>query len=577
MAHLDPTSGLMVDDDEEGGDQNGGSLGEQAGAPSFMPPPPVPASNPLTQPIADNLSGNDLSFVPPAGGGMDVRRPVLSDADKANLGAIVDTNTALDANADEARGTAEDAGKAKVDRAVDAAAQAQAEADLKDELAQKAEQERQRHEERITRLRVEHELAYEKHKAMGLKDPDAGQSFGHKLAAALAIGLGQYSAAINHTSNAAAKIFEDARAENLALQRANIEKAKDDAIAAGANVKEALADRDRSLALLHAQDIGKIDAFRSKFAAESARLGIPEARIAASKTMQDLDRQALEARNKRFDALERHLEATRVIERDATPRELRGGKGGGGAGGGKGAGNAEAKVYDYLNEHPGDNAGASRLAASLKIDPKRVDRIIGASKPSEGQTKGAEFAAAGLRAVDSLQKGKYVPNEKDAQKWLDNQREVYRAEKMAEGGALGAVGASLAQKTGFYAKSEVDGLSPEAQEYFANVRRLMEPLGRAKSGAAISQSEWTNFFNQYGPRSKGGFEAARKDLNDMFKLSGVAGRQLDAGKPKAEAATPEAKPQRSEQEQAKAIFNSPGYKNFSPEKKAFVLQKMRGQ
>src|SRR6185436_11773850 len=299
MAHLDPTSGLMVDDEDGEAGDNGGSVGDQAGAPSFAPPP-IPASNPLAQPLP--VTPDPASFVAqPSGDGIVTRRPVLSPADTANLQALADNNTALDQNTAQARDTAEKAGDAKVDRAVENAAQAQAEADLKDAMAQQAEQERQRHEARIAKLQAEAEAAYEKHKGMGLKDPDADKSFAHKLAAALAIGLGQYSAAINHTSNQAAKIFEDARAEHFATQRANIEKAKDDAIRAGVNVKEALADRDRSLALLHAQSVGKIDAFRAKFAAESARLGIPEARIAASKTMQDLDRQALEEREKHLD------------------------------------------------------------------------------------------------------------------------------------------------------------------------------------------------------------------------------------------------------------------------------------
>lgn len=137
---------------------------------------------------------------------------------------------------------------------------------------------------------------------------------------------------------------------------------------------------------------------------------------------------------------------------------------------------------------------------------------------------------------------------------------------------------AVGQHFGAVPQSETEGLSPRAAEYFANIRRVMEPIARKASGAAISSTEWTNFFNQYGPNSKGGLAAARKDLEDQARLSGVAGRQVGAIQPKAEAPAAQAAPaddaKMARRKLAQEAINDP---NAPARVKARALQILREQ
>jgi hypothetical protein len=183
-----------------------------------------------------------------------------------------------------------------------------------------------------------------------------------------------------------------------------------------------------------------------------------------------------------------------------------------------------AALADYAIKNPGDVGGLYREADRLHAPSpgKAVPTISGATKPTESQTKDAKQAAIGLRAVTAIERSGYTPSRDEVQKWLNNQRLTHGA---TEGGVKG-LALTLGQSMGVAPQSEVEGLSPHAQEYFANVRRFMETIGRAQSGAAISPTEWENFFNQYGPNSSGGIGAARQYLEDQLKVSGVAGRSL---------------------------------------------------
>jgi hypothetical protein len=537
---------MSIDDDEDSVPDNLGSIGEQDTAPADPPrvatpgepwPPPVPSA-------AEVPAG---ALAPP--GGIVTHRVLPAPGEAENLAAI-------DANAAARHDTGEQAVGLATDRATDQAAQLQAEADLKvqqeKELADLKAQQQRNVDDAHRRDTTE----YEKYRSMGLKDPDADASFGHRIGAALAIGLGQYSAAMNHTSNKAAEMFEQARRDNLELQRDKIERQKEASIKAGKDVQEAKADAAQALHNLQIKNVAQIDAFRSKFQAESARMGIPAARIQATALMQDTDRQALEARQK-------HLESQRSIGRDPTPKERGGGKGGGGGG-------QDSKLYDYLAQNPGDFGGVARLAAELHISPKRVDKVIGNAKGTESQNKDAQQSAVATRAIDEIEKSGYTPSKEAIQKWMDNQRKIALADK---GGVLGGA-AALGQSLGALPQSETEGLSPKAQAYFANTRRLMETIARKQSGAAISPSEWTNFFNQYGPNSKGGLAAAKKYIEDEGRTSGFAGRQVSAGQPKADAAPKDdAKPTVDRKALAREAIADP---SAPPAVKARALAILRG-
>lgn len=188
---------------------------------------------------------------------------------------------------------------------------------------------------------------------------------------------------------------------------------------------------------------------------------------------------------------------------------------------------ALAALAAYANKNPSDTEGLYKMAGALGVvNPQAAVAGIDKTATATGEEKDRALRAAqGLRAAEGMEKSGYVPNREDTQKWLNNQRWVYMAKKDGVTG-LFALGGQVAN---VLPQSEVEGLSPQAAEYFANVRRLMEPLARAKSGAAISETEWVNFFNQYGPNSPGGLRAAKSELEEMRRLSGPAGRQLESG------------------------------------------------
>ena len=189
-----------------------------------------------------------------------------------------------------------------------------------------------------------------------------------------------------------------------------------------------------------------------------------------------------------------------------------------------------AAIADYLERNPGDVAGAYRAAGAVgSVAPtKTVGAVVTQTKPTESQARSAEQAAQGLSAIDAIEKGGYRPSDADIQQWLNNQRSVALADKMGASGTFGALGAGAGQGLGVLKKSEFEGMSPEAASFFANYRRVMEPLARKQSGAAIGEGEWRNFFNQWGPNSPGGLAAARRDLENLARTGGAATRQLQS-------------------------------------------------
>lgn len=193
-----------------------------------------------------------------------------------------------------------------------------------------------------------------------------------------------------------------------------------------------------------------------------------------------------------------------------------------------------AAISKYLTENPGDMEGAFKVAGAMgsAAPGKTVSTVAGLTKPTESQAKDARQAAIGKAALDEIQQSGYVPNKDDIQTWLNNQKQVDLAQKAGAGGGITGLiaggAAGIAQRHGALAQSEIEGLPPDAQRYFGNVRRYMESIGRAQSGAAISPTEWQNFFNQYGPNSPGGGASARRYFEDQAITGGVATRQLQA-------------------------------------------------
>jgi hypothetical protein len=186
-----------------------------------------------------------------------------------------------------------------------------------------------------------------------------------------------------------------------------------------------------------------------------------------------------------------------------------------------------AKLADMAgdpNVKEGELRGyAAKAGIPVDVAEKIINNSNSRQKPPEGQQKSATQAVVGLKAIEKIHESKYQPDRDAIQKWLNNQRLVAGAEGGGVKGLALTIGQNLPGK--LVPQSEFEGLDPKAQEYFTNVRRYMESIGRWKSGAAISSTEWTNFYNQYGPNAKGGLDAAKYELDVMGRLSGVAGAQ----------------------------------------------------
>jgi len=559
MAEADPLlDEYLTDEDRRLADQVGADVPQSGLGPAPGNLDEIAPASPVAIPVEgpQELPGLPVEGpgAPPPADAAEVQREALPPDPTAPTG-----QAARDANAKEAEAIAkqqgeQDTARAKIEaETANQMAQAAKEADQEAALTQADYLQRRQQAEGELDARVK---AYESTK---LTDPRENTN---GLKATLAVIFGGLGAAFRSagggsSNNDAVDVLMKRWDDDTAIQKANIAALRDQSVMARTRVADIDEGRRRMQRDADARLVAKYNTALKQGEAQLKNQGVPQAQIDADKRMLQLKEGRMKAEvqaRKDEDAhalAQAHAAAllrgratstdsaakTRLMNARAELLEKK--AKGGGKGGGAAHAEVGAEVAQYLIDHPGDTPGARRLAAG-RVDGKEFDKIVNQTKSTESQNKGAEFGQAGIRAVGALEKSKYVPTDADTQRWLNNQRDVYQAREAGGGGGisglLGAKAAGGLQSLGMMAKSEVDGLSPDGQLYFANVRRLMEPLGRAKSGAAISQGEWVNFFNQYGPQSSGGYAAARKDLEDSLKLSGVAGRSISGGS----AATPTA-------------------------------------
>jgi hypothetical protein len=123
------------------------------------------------------------------------------------------------------------------------------------------------------------------------------------LLAALAIGLGEYSSKMNGGPNRAAELIKSANDQNIALQKAAIEKKLKEAEIAGGDVTQARAETAQALRDLELKHAALLDASAGKLKTELARMGVPEAQIAANQTVQQVQAAALDKREKVNDSM----------------------------------------------------------------------------------------------------------------------------------------------------------------------------------------------------------------------------------------------------------------------------------
>jgi hypothetical protein len=448
----------------------------------------------------------------------------VTPAESANLAA-------MDANTGAQMANAQQMGEVSTRKAEAAAMNADANAEASNGYLAQRQQIDQDAQSNIAKRQKQADADYQAYREFGIKDPEAEQSTGHRLLAAIAVGLGAYAQGIQGGQNNALAIIQKANADNIDRQKARQEKLFRLAEHSGDDVEAARKERDDAFRQLDLKHAAMLQNSADVLKAQLARMGVPEAQIGANKDVQGLEQDSLRLKehNLRDIAHDETTLARAAIT--AAAKKAKAGAGGGGA-----SGDAMAQLSQHLIDSPGDVPGAFALAEKLglkgKAAQKAVDDASKLTKGTESQNKDASQGAVALRAIDGIEKSGFTPSRDDIQKWIANQRDVARAQQMSEGkgitGALSGGLANLAQSRGLLAQNEFDGLSPKAKAYFTDVRRYMETIGRVQSGAAISNSEWNNFYGQYGPQSEGGLEAAKQFAKDKFRTGGVAGRALSA-------------------------------------------------
>ncbi len=492
MAHIDPVSGQWVEDADGPVPSvpDAGSIGAQAN-PALPPvepqPPPPPPANmvKIDQPFTIT-AGPGVPAAPASAPAAPVAPPpsAMPAPAAAPIAPVKGPNQLVTSQKLPTQGEL----NARADIAGDNAAQLATAAkagDLKVQQAQAAADHLDAYQEMLQKQadqRAQLQAAWEARKARdseliakaredGTKDPDAGESWTHRLLRALAIGLGQYSAAMNHTDNMAAKIFEDDYKQKQQRQKDKIAAAEKAGELTAEQAKQALADLD-------AKGAGQVAAFNAKWQAESARLGVPQARI-------DADANTLALKRMQDEANQKLLAEDRVTVRDETPKEMRQGKGGGGGGGlGK-----EAQLAAYLEQNPGDMKGAYALAAKLGMNRKAADDVFAREKEQSGlaRTEADKFASEnGLNAISKQQRelaelSKALTD--NAGNPLQQALAVEKAVSAARGGAasrqalalaLGHMGGSLDEAEGFIQKikdGQLGGKQLQNFEAFLNGQR----------------------------------------------------------------------------------------------------------
>jgi hypothetical protein len=545
--HLNPTTGQWEQDDDGPAPPQAGVVGDQAGAaidigaPTIITPEaaaapgvdiPPPAAVPPIAPNAVPLPAVQIPQVAPA---PMPEPPVPIPVGRVVSPAEADNMARLDANTVAREKTAAQGGETAVAKATTELKQADADAAEGDRYLKERGDISKAWADVRQNAEAQHQQDYERYREIGLHDPAADETFGHRLLAAISIGLGQYSAAMNGGKNTALEMIEGQTARSIQKQKDEVALAARKAEMSGQNVDKIREQANAEMQELTTKHAAILSNVKDKWGAELKRIGVPQAQIDSNKNLQKLDADSLELRQ---GVLQSVREDTTALERAeiAAAAHRRTAKGSAGGGGVKGAGaggmDAIGELNGYLEKNPGDNEGAYKLAGSLGIkDPKLVAKAIADSKSSEGQGKHAAAAATMMRsisAIETLQK-KYTPSQKDWLTWQKNQDDVKLASAGADKGEVGkALLGRAAQGIGALSKTEYEGLNGDAKAYFENVKRILESVGREQSGAAISRSEWDNFGGQYGLQAAGGLEAAREYARDRLKLSGTAGRQLEA-------------------------------------------------
>jgi len=570
VAKLNPATGLWEDDENGPAPPQGGALGQQEAAPVQGPPvpagiapiqgPPAPPANinaqssipPMPQPAPPPAIPPVTPYQPQA---MPVVPPsrVVSPSESETLRQM-DTNTAARATTEQQAGQLDTAKKQKE---LAAAAAAEAEA-LKHQKEQQAII--NAGAERTQALESKAQEDWDAYRQMGLKDPEAEQSFGHRVLAAIAIGLGEYASVKGGGTNRAAMLIKQANDQNIALQKANIDKAYRQAVQSGKDVEVAKASRDEQLRSLNLKDSALTASASAKLKTELARLGVPQAQIDTNKDVQTLE----------ADVLQKREAINRQISQDGAARDkadliahARARKGGGGAGaGGKAEEKLDKEVGKRMDDYSKQAVGTARTLGPVRV-LSQVEALRTGLDEAVASGDPARLKAATVKAMEqagTLMSGGKLTNAQIA--ILHELESKQDAMDAAIGKWTGdpTTGKGLVKRLTYL----IDDAGNELAKQVADIRQrgIDENLG--PGGLAKTEEAKRIFMN----RNRGLYGQAKWQGRPLFEEGGAAKRDGAGGDPivdkarairdaRQPAAAPEVTPEVIEKAKAEVKKNGP--------------------
>ena len=374
--------GLDEDDEEQKRLKGiGGSIGEQMGAP-VMPPAPPPVAPPQDDTLPVDASA--LPAPPPQIASYQPAPPApippsrtVSPAEAANLGA-------LDANAKAGIATAQQEGDIERQKAESMAAAADANADTSNGYLAQRNQIQADAEKAIAQRQKQADQDYQKYRDFGIKDPDADQSFGHRLLTGIAVALGAYAQGIQGGENHALAIIQKANADNIAQQKAQQDKLFRIAEKSGEDVEQARKQRDDAFKQLDLKHAALLQNSADVLKAQLARMGIPEAQIAANKDVQAAEKESLQLREKYLRDIAQDETSLARADIAAAARRHKAG-----AGGGSGGTDALTKFVEA--------AGALKAGDPIPPEVAVLGRQAGL-KPNQIAAEVDRYRGSGLKA-----------------------------------------------------------------------------------------------------------------------------------------------------------------------------------
>lgn len=255
--HVDPTTGQLVPDPGD---------------------PPIPT--------APGVSSTPTTAVTSSTG---TSRGALAPAAAARVAAA---RAALVQNEQAQIEAAQKDGELKAQRAKLEEQQADQEAAVRAQHAQLRQEANAAGEREFAGAKARHTEEWNRYRQMDIRDYWADKSTGHKVLAGIAVFLGGLGAGRNQ----AAEILQSNIARDFERQRERIERQYQAVQAAGRDVGSAgeqLAARMKSLDLKESAALATVAA---KMKAELARLGVPQAQVAANKEILAIEAKAAEKR-----------------------------------------------------------------------------------------------------------------------------------------------------------------------------------------------------------------------------------------------------------------------------------------